>query len=186
MQSDTGADVNKLRPPTTSRPITQKDTTKTTENHPDNLCRHANCQSQAEIEQSKFKRMSQIQAKIQKTRPYEVSSHEWRQDVLPLHLAWEREAQSFYEYHAQIKNSRISHDINKLWLPNMEIKLAGAIGLTLRTNDGVTDDEVNTGVRTVKRLYRAHNRKMDCLKILYPTNPAVPTSNERYHGRDYP
>ena len=39
----------------------------------------------------------------------------------------------------------------------------------MRTNDGVTDDEVNTGVRTVRRIYRAHNRKMDCLKILYPT-----------------
>ena len=86
-------------------------------------------------------------------------------------ISAEYKLKSFYEYHAQIKKSRIGNDINKLWLPFMEIKLAGAIGLALRTNNGVTDDEVNTGVRTIRQIYRAHNRKMDCLKILYPTLP---------------
>ena len=40
--------------------------------------------------------------------------------------------------------------------------------MTLRSNDGPTEDENKNGVLTKRRIYRAHNRQMDCLKILYP------------------
>ena len=102
-----------------------------------------------------------------KDRLLPVSSPEWRKQVKPVTQPWEELIAEFIALPAQIKRSRIGLDIQKYWMKGYEIRLAGAIGLSMRVNDETTKKEIWNGIKTVRRLYRAHCRQLENLCILY-------------------
>ena len=102
-----------------------------------------------------------------KDRLLDVTSDEWRQAVRPITWPWQLKMEKYFEFTAQLKKSRIGADIRRFWLPQLEIRLAGAIAQTFRCYDGVTEAEIREGIKTVRRMYRAHCRQLDCLQLLY-------------------